>query len=154
MGTAVIYQCEECGHRFYAAWGRGCNSDYHFRKVARDVRSGKYGGEWKERLLGIRGGVVDGTLGVYLCVSCGWAGVEPDLGLYEPKDPGARYPWYGDFRDLEEEFRLKWIFPHRCGRCGEVAYLVPETDQLRLKCPECREGDMVCDPPGSYGIWD
>ena len=151
MGRGLSYRCSKCGKTYYANTGIGFMFPEVYKETHSDVKSGKYGEDWKELALSGELIAVDAELYLYVCRKCGHWEVEPDLSLYAPNDPEAlkkkeygiktveewgEVPYVmGD--DLESDYHILKRYVHKCKKCNDDMHRAAEDEKNSLPCPNC-----------------
>lgn len=165
MGECLSFKCRECGHVTGANVGIGFFFPKEYQDTVKRIRNGEYGPEWKELYESTPGAAVNAEADFYVCPSCGAAGSELNLSIYQPKVPersqahekqfcgacpavGMEYVMPGE---LKEDYIPVKEYVHACPACAKPMRLYAEGD--KVKCPECRDGWMEADPEGMV-LWD
>ncbi len=163
MGNGIEFTCKKCGHTDSAMFGVGFLFPDVYQNTVSEIKAGKYGSKWKELFEQIPGAAVNAEEELYVCPACGGYASEPNLTIYEPKDPaiskvhnevfaianpasGQEYvvPW-----ELAGDYRRVKVFVHKCPECGKRMHKYRAGD--RLRCPKCRQGWME---ETGYLNWD
>lgn len=151
MGSGIGLKCSKCGKKYYANTGIGFLFPQVYRETLADVKSGKFGEEWKDLASSEELVAVDAEDYLYICGKCGHWVVEKGLSLYAPNDINALMKKkYGDKTvkdrgevpyamsdDLEDDYHLlkEWI--HKCPKCGKSMHVATWDEETSLHCPKC-----------------
>lgn len=117
-----------------------------YKKIVEKAKSGDFGGRIKEFLNTFPEGKIDAETALYLCQGCGNMEVLPELSMYLPKgEAPKRFPFKGEsyvtHRDLERDYALFEVYPHKCSKCQRIYTLIPREKILSsklIKCPQCK----------------
>ena len=152
MGFGKAFKCKACGERFNAMTGIGMLFPTVYKDTVKDIRSGKYGEDWKTFFEEHPDGVVNCENELLICEECGVPKNEMNLSLYLPKEGVEDLPKlpFGD--DLHEKFTLYKKYPHTCDKCGGACNIVAASKIKRAACPKC--GGVMEEDHESVILWD
>ena len=160
VGYGYMYSCKKCGHGYSIHLGAGMLFSHVYRSTLEEIRSGRYGDQWKELILNGPQLVIDAEKHLYRCRDCGHWEVEPGLTIYAPSssstdgDEGGRagerarilYPWSMD----REKYHRAKVYIHKCPECGKRMKRARGRREMDpLPCPECGTENF-----GEEILWD
>ncbi|MCR5596458.1 MAG: hypothetical protein K6G12_11460 [Lachnospiraceae bacterium] len=166
MGSGLQYRCSKCKKEYYVSWGTGFLFPQAYRKTIHDIKTGKYGAEWKDMICENKNSAINAEDYVYVCGKCGAWKTEPDLSIYVPKDTSkpanelsgkgskdnsGRRDYVTEW-DLRESYRILKRRVHKCDNCGGVVHRALESELKALKCPYC--GGEPEEGFGGDVLWD
>ena len=137
MGQGVGFVCSKCKKEYGIGAGIGYNFPQVYKETLEDVKSGKYGEEFKKLALREDNVAVDAEIYLYICNKCGAWKTEKGLALYVPKDPEHEAEPYVMGRGLNEHYRLLRKYIHLCDKCGGVMHKASYEEERSLRCPYC-----------------
>ena len=160
MGRGFKFVCKNCGHEYDAFFGIGMFFLDVYEACIADIKSGKYGEEWKALLQSQEYIAVDAEKYLYVCKSCGNWKIDMSLSLYAPKEPdkipdiqyGIKtvkewgYVPYVTSVDLEENYSFMKSYVHKCDRCGKRMHKDFLDYSTHLPCPKCGTENNVYSP--------
>ena len=160
MGKGYLFKCKKCGEEYNVMTGIGFLFYEDYKRVAEDIKKGKYGEKWQKIMKDTSHIVVDAESYIYICDSCGNWRTEPDLSLYKPKNiieasSGDKteenddyiYTWSDDFR---EKYELMKTYVHKCSECGKTTRKISLEEAKTLQCPKCK----ALNEYDSFMFWD
>lgn len=150
MGTGYGFKCSKCGKEYCADVGIGFLFPKVYKETLVDVKSGKYGEEWKSIALSEEFVAVDAESYLYAC-KCGYWEAVPGLSLYAPNDiEKLKKKKYGEKTveqwgevpyvmglDLKQNYHLLKSRVHKCKKCGDVMHDATQEEKDNLQCPYC-----------------
>ena len=152
MGNGKAFKCKACGERFNAMTGIGMLFPTVYKDTVKNIRSGKYGEDWKKFFEEHPNGVVNCEKELLICEECGVPKNEMNLSLYLPKEGAEDLPKlpFGD--DLDEKYTLYMKYPHTCDKCGGACNIVNASKIKRVACPKC--GGVMEEDMDGIILWD
>ena len=147
MGDGRIFECKNCGKSFGVYVGVGFSFPDVYRKGIKDIKSGKYGEDFKESILSRKDIVVDFEKYLFVCDKCGNWYTNYALDFYVPKTEEEKEKvlkknyYFCSWTD-KENYELLIKVNHRCDKCKSEMRKISNdensNDELGvLKCPEC-----------------
>ena len=91
VGTGIVVNCPNCDYSDRFMLGAGMMYPAVYQATVKDVKSGKYGAEWKSLLEENRGAVIHAGKELYRCPKCRALETRPNLSVcYEMTEVKAR----------------------------------------------------------------
>ncbi len=140
MGTGIVVNCPNCDYSDRFMLGAGMMYPAVYQATVKDVKSGKYGAEWKSLLEENRGAVIHAGKELYRCPKCRALETRPNLSVYtsSSETPTEGYwPYW-----IRDGYTLVKRYEHKCPACSETMIQVQvdddeECEQSVLPCPKC-----------------
>ena len=151
MGSGKVFKCNACGEGFNAMTGIGMLFPTIYKETVQEIRSGKYGEDWKQFFEEHPDGVVNCENELLICEECGVPKCDMNLSLYLPKKGAKDLPEH-PFGDDFKKFTLSEKYEHKCDKCGGVCNVVNSSRIKRVTCPEC--GGVMEEDKGGFILWD
>ncbi len=165
MGKGYSYVCSKCGKNFDVFLGIGMMFPVIYRRTIEEIKSGKYGEEWKKIFNSQPYTATNAHKYLYKCKNCGYWEESKELSLYVPNDlesfPKTQFgiktveEWgyvpYVTEIELKYDYHLIKRYIHKCPKCGKTMNQATEKNEfLTLSCPDCgalakREGELMWD---------
>ena len=147
MGDGRILKCEKCGNSFVARTGAGFGFPQVYDKGIKDIKSGKYGENFKEIMLSRKDVVVDFEEYLFVCDKCGNWYTNYGFDFYVPKTEEEKKKvlkkdyYFCGWAD-KENYELFIKADHRCDKCKSEMRRISNDENSNdklgvLKCPEC-----------------
>lgn len=147
MGDGRRLVCGNCGKVFVAKTGVGMAFPNVYRKGIKDIKSGKYGEEFKEMMKSRKDIVVDFEEYLFVCDKCGDWYTNYGFDFYVPKtkeekEKVLKKDYYFCNWNGKENYELFLKINHRCGKCKSEMRRISNDENSNdklgvLKCPEC-----------------
>ena len=156
MGTGYGFICTRCKKKYRVSFGSGFCPELGYEEAIKDIRLGKYGGDWKVLYEYIPNLVMDPDYTVYIC-ECGHWENEMDVTLYAPNNPvdiqmriDKECEKYGDegkhfyeawlsAEERNEQYHILREYNRICPKCRSIMKKISYEEVEWLSCPECGE---------------
>ncbi len=149
--NSYLFHCDHCGFEDDIYVGTGFSAPMVYNETVVNIKNGTYGEKWKALLESHPKTLVNISLTLYICSSCGHYESEHNLGLYvlkddlteeeielagqDPDEEYARYVYLYNMMWPLQYYRKIGSFIHRCPECGKRMHEGGYKDTP--KCPKC-----------------
>lgn len=138
MGTGLIVKCNTCKFKESYHLGAGMMFPNVYKNLVEEVRSGRYGKEWREFFEENDGAAINAEKQLYQCPSCNRLKLDYDKSLYKSKSntpPEDGYWCY--WRNPCNEYKLFKRFIHYCPKCKIEMRRIEICKDTNIPCPRC-----------------
>ena len=154
---SYLFHCDHCGYDDDIFVGTGMLFPVVYDELVEKIITGFYGEKWQSLFMSNTNTIVDGTLTLYVCSSCGHYLSDYNLGLYALKDglsesekklAGQDHP--DDEMQFVYLYGITWPkqyyrkigdYVHRCPSCQKRMHIGGYND--KPVCPKCGENGTI-----------
>lgn len=140
LGRGYYFYCTKCKEEHFFYVGVGMLFPMVYKKTVENIKSGKYGKEWKSFFEKYPNGMINAYKEVYYCPKCHLAKSQLNLSFYKPLDPNepevtdvsyqldfSKYSLVKEYthicrqcdQNMRNAARNIWLMPVNCPKCGE-----------------------------------